>query len=60
MEETREEIRTPREHLLVFVLERAEGRQLLEVKSRYKTDYIELEEMIRILSELRQVNRITP
>ena len=58
MEAKRKEIRTPRENLLIFVVVEEDGRQMLEIKKSYKTDYIDLNQMIQLLSDLKQQNLI--
>ena len=59
MKGERIEIRTPQEKLLVFVVVEADGKPMLEIKKSYKTDYIEIDWMIQLLSNFTQQN-LTP
>ena len=53
MQGKRKEIRTPQEHLLMFVLLEKEGKLWIEFKNHCKTDYVELGNMISMLSKFQ-------
>ncbi len=52
MEEHQNEIRTPKENLLIFTVGMQEDGWHLEVRNRHKTDSMPVSDMIRILNEL--------
>lgn len=51
-----DEVRTPQEGLLMFNVVEREGKQWAEVKSRCKTDYVELSVMIKRLISIQTAN----
>ena len=50
----RQEIRTPNENLLMFVLVKKEGELYVEVKRQHKTDYVPLDSVLQTLSEYNE------
>ena len=57
MIEGRVEVRTPREHLLVCALVEKDGHCYAEVKSRNKSDCMEIDTMINALVQYKnQIN----
>lgn len=51
-----DEVRTPHEGLLMFNVVEMEGKQWAEVKSRCKTDYIEISDIIKRLLNIQRAN----
>lgn len=47
----RQEIRTPKENLLMFVLVEKDGKWYIEVKRQYKTDFVPLDAVLQTLSK---------